>query len=177
VESRSDGLADARFIIVNLTIRNEDRTASTLPRIVLIDTQGREFQRSSKGIFMEGSFGSLKDVNPGVESRGYLVFDVPPGQYTIKLSSGFESSDSVLVALEQNDAPDKPASAPTGDVGPTEPSNVQLEPAVNTAPANDSTGPAAPPSPSDVSPVSPNYEAPADPAQQNAPAQPVVQPN
>jgi hypothetical protein len=54
------------------------RSVSTLPKIVLVDPEGREFEQSSEGMFMDGSFGVLKEVNPGVESSGHLVFDVPP---------------------------------------------------------------------------------------------------
>jgi hypothetical protein len=171
-------VADARFIIVDLTIRNEDRTPSTLPRIVLIDTQGREFQTSSKAFLMPGAFDILKDLNPSVESRGLLVFDVPPGQYTIKLSGGIESSESALVDLKQDDAPAKPSAAPTEDVQPPEAQNGQLQPAVNSDPANgDATQTTPEAAPSDVVPASPTDESPANPVQQIAPAQPVAQPN
>ena len=69
--------ADASFLVVDLTIQNNDKTSSTLPPIKLIDAQGREYDESSKGIFMEHSFGMMKDLNPGVSSRGLVVFDVP----------------------------------------------------------------------------------------------------
>jgi Domain of unknown function (DUF4352) len=170
--------ADARFIIVDLIIRNDDRTASTMPKIVLVDSEGREFDQSSKGMFLDGAFGVLKQVNPGVESSGHLVFDVPPGQYTIKLSGGIESSERALVALEQDTVPAKPSAAPTEDVQPPEPQNVQLQPAVNSDAANgDATQITPEAAPSDVVPASPTDEAPANPAQQIAPAQPVAQPN
>lgn len=172
--------ADAHFIIVDLIIRNDDRTASTLPKIVLVDPEGREFEQSSKGIFMDGSFGVLKEVNPGVESSGHLVFDVPPGQYTIKLSGGIESSDAALVALKQDDTPAKPSAALTEDVQPSGPQSVQLQPAVNSDPAIGDPTQAGPVSaPNDVAPASPTDQAPvADPTlPQNAPAQPAVQPN
>jgi len=90
---------DAEFLVVDLSIRNNDRTASTLPPFELIDEQGREYDESEKGTSMQGSFGMLKKLNPGVSSRGYLVFDVPRGEYVLKAPGGFQSGESALVDL------------------------------------------------------------------------------
>ncbi len=88
---------DARFLVVDLAIRNNDKTASTLPPVKLVDNEGREYDESSKGIFMDNSFGMLKSLNPGVSSRGYVVFDVPPGKYALKVSGGFTSGGSAII--------------------------------------------------------------------------------
>jgi hypothetical protein len=90
---------DAQFLIVDLSIRNDDRTSSTLPPIKLVDSQGREYDESSKGTFLRGAFDTLKQVNPGVSSRGYVVFDVPRGDYALKVSGGFESGEHRLIDL------------------------------------------------------------------------------
>jgi hypothetical protein len=100
---------DAAFLVVDMTIRNDDKTSSTLPPMKLVDAQGREYDESSKGSFTDGSFGMLKDLNPGVSSRGFVVFDVPPhGDYALKVSGGFESGEDTLVDLSETNA-----SAPT----------------------------------------------------------------
>jgi hypothetical protein len=90
---------DAAFLVVDLYIRNNDRTASTLPPLKLVDAQGREYDESSKGTFMPGAFDVLKELNPGVSSRGYAIFDAPRGQYTLKVSGGLESGEHALVDL------------------------------------------------------------------------------
>jgi hypothetical protein len=90
---------DAEFLVVDIAIRNNDKTASALPPMKLVDNQGREYDESSKGIFIDGSFGMLKNVNPGVSSRGYVVFDVPHGNYALEVSGGFTSGKSVLIDL------------------------------------------------------------------------------
>lgn len=42
----------------------------------------------------------VKTLNPGVASRGYVVFDVPPnGEYTVQLSGGFGSGERALVTI------------------------------------------------------------------------------
>jgi Domain of unknown function (DUF4352) len=123
-------------MIVDLSIRNDDRTESTLPRIVLVDDQGREFEQSSHGFLLRNSFSLLKSLNPTVESRGALLFDIPPGEYTMRLSGGFRSSENALVELREIDsAPKQPASAPGQGVRPTVPSTYQLQQAARAASA------------------------------------------
>ncbi len=68
---------DAAFLIVDLVATNNDRTSSTLPPFKLVDAQGREYDESSKGSLLNGAFDLLKQLNPGVSSRGFVVFDAP----------------------------------------------------------------------------------------------------
>jgi hypothetical protein len=91
--------ADAEFLVVDLNVRNNDRTASILPPLKLIDGEGREYEESSKGIFIDHSFGLLKSINPTVSSSGYAVFDVPRGKYQLKVSGGFTSDEWQLIDL------------------------------------------------------------------------------
>lgn len=94
--------ADARFLIVDLSIRNNDKTASVLPPLKLVDAEGREYDESSKGIFLEHSFGALKSLNPGVTSSGSIVFDVPRGSYALKVSGGYTSGEFALIDLQDS---------------------------------------------------------------------------
>jgi hypothetical protein len=93
-------LPDAKFLLVDLLIRNDDRTPSTLAPLKLIDAENREFDESSKGALLDGSFGLLKSVNPGVTSRGTVVFDVPEGKYVLRVPGGFASHKSATIDLE-----------------------------------------------------------------------------
>lgn len=88
---------ETRFLVVDLAVRNNDRTASTLPPMKLLDATGREYDESSKGILIERSLG--KSLSPGVSSRGYVVFDVPQGKYVLKVSAGDTSGESALIVL------------------------------------------------------------------------------
>ena len=90
---------DAIFLVINLAARNNDKTASVVPPLKLVDDEGREYDESSKAVFMEGSFGLLKSLNPGVTGSGYVVFDVPRGKYALKLSGGYTSGKYELVDL------------------------------------------------------------------------------
>lgn len=99
---------DAAFLVVDLTVQNNDRTESTLPPPKLMDEQGREFSESPKGTLMTGSFEILKTLNPGVSSRGLVVFDVPPnGRYVLQVSGGLESAEHAIVNLMEKPRPEE----------------------------------------------------------------------
>lgn len=92
---------DAAFLVVDLAIRNNDKTSSTLPLLKLVDAEGREHDESDKSWIQENSFGLLKSLNPGVVSRGYAVFDVPKGDYNLKVSGGYASGEHTLIELRK----------------------------------------------------------------------------
>jgi hypothetical protein len=93
-------IPDAEFLVVDLTILNNDKTASVLAPLKLVDEQGREYDESSKRMFMDSSFGLLKTLNPGVSSHGYAIFDVPHSKYALRVSGGFGSGESQSIALQ-----------------------------------------------------------------------------
>ena len=91
---------DSNFLIVDLTLTNNDNSPSVLPPLKLMDAGGREFETTSKGMLLEGYFGPLKTVNPGVTTRGSVAFDVPQGKYYLVVSGGMTSSQSAKIELE-----------------------------------------------------------------------------
>lgn len=95
----SNKQADAMFLVITVTARNEDNTSSTLPPFKLIDGEGREFDQSSDAALLPDGFGLLKNVNPGVSAQGQIVFDVPQGVYDLQVSGGFNSGKTTLVNL------------------------------------------------------------------------------
>ena len=92
--------ADAEFLIVRLEARNNDDSASILPTMNLIDEHGRTYSESEKSVVLPEALGVLKQVNPRVWTKGVAVFDVPQESYSIVLSGGNLSGDSILVALQ-----------------------------------------------------------------------------
>ncbi len=101
-------MPDSAFLVLDISAKNDDRSASVLPQFRLFDREKREYELSSKGRFMQHPFGMIKafeplaEVNPGVPKRGYAVFDVPVDrQYMLLVSGGYHSRESAYVLLNQ----------------------------------------------------------------------------
>jgi len=91
---------DATYLFVDLTVRNDDKSSSTVPPFKLIDENGAEYDTSQKAWAGEGSIGLLTSLNPGVAKRAYVIFDVPTNhKYKLNVSGGFLSAAKALVEL------------------------------------------------------------------------------
>lgn len=100
-------VADGIYLIIDLTFRNNDTEEHTLDNsfFKLTDETGTEFSSSTDGesaLEMSGkSTLFLKQCNPKISKRGFLVFEVPEKKvYDIHLSGGFWSGNTALVKLE-----------------------------------------------------------------------------
>jgi hypothetical protein len=93
---------DGRFVVIFLTVKNGDTTASTLPPPTLRDSDGREHSTTVKfGSDLPGDDLSIVTLNPGVTKSGYFIFDVPADALVLKLalSGGFKSGQKALVPV------------------------------------------------------------------------------
>jgi len=96
--------ANANWLFVDMTIRNNDKKARMVPPLKLVDEQGREYESSAQGMMIENSIGVLETLNPDVSKQGYVVFDVPTGRkYKLKLSGGYWSGGTGYIRLEPTD--------------------------------------------------------------------------
>uniref|UniRef100_A0A6M3J1D6 Uncharacterized protein n=1 Tax=viral metagenome TaxID=1070528 RepID=A0A6M3J1D6_9ZZZZ len=95
-----DDKPDAMFLFIDLTIRNDDKKARSIPPFKLVDENGAEYETTSKGWAVEGSIGVLASLNPGVEKKGTIVFDVPQSHsYKLNLSGGYWSGEDAFVTI------------------------------------------------------------------------------
>jgi len=91
---------DANFLFVELTVRNDDKKARSITPFKLIDENNAEYETSSKAWRVDNGLGILTSLNPGVQKKGVIVFDIPKGHaYKLKLSGGYWSSEKALVQL------------------------------------------------------------------------------
>ena len=92
--------ADAAWLFLDVTVRNDDREARSIAPFKLVDETGAEHEASSKAWSVEGSIGVLDSLNPGVEKSGRVVFDVPKNhRYKLKVSGGYWSGESALIEI------------------------------------------------------------------------------
>lgn len=96
-----DEKPDALYLFVDLTVRNDDKKARTIPPFKLIDENGAEYETTSKAFAVEGALGMLDSLNPGVEKRGFIVFDVPKDHtYKLEISGGYWSGEKTFVEIK-----------------------------------------------------------------------------
>jgi len=101
--------ADGIYEILSLTLRNNDKEFryADSNMFKLIDDQGRSFVVSTEATtaYSMSNGGKLdfflKQVNPGVEVSGVLIFDIPKDARGLKLevSGGFGSSEKEYITL------------------------------------------------------------------------------
>ena len=95
-----DEQPDAMFLFINLTVRNDDKKARTIPPFKLIDENGAEYETSSKGWAVKDSLGLLESLNPDVSKQGILIFDVPKNHdYKLEVSGGYWSSEDAFIKI------------------------------------------------------------------------------
>jgi len=106
--------ANAEFVVVDIAVRNDDTSASTLPPFQLIDREGRTYDQSAAGMLSQGFFSVLEQLNPGVSKRGNVAFDVPPDRhYSLLISGGIQSSKRASIVL--------PTRSPSNQQSPASP--------------------------------------------------------
>ena len=84
-----------RFYVVYLAVTNNGTEPLPFPRARLVDAAGKEYEESAKARERGIGLGSLQAMSPGFTLNGSLVFDVPPGAYTLILSDGNKGEASV----------------------------------------------------------------------------------
>jgi len=96
-----DRSPNASFLFVDLTVRNNDKKARTIPPFYLLDENDARYDADSAATMLEGSIGLIEDLNPGVSKQGLVVFDVPRNHtYRLKVDGGFWSSETALIQIQ-----------------------------------------------------------------------------
>ena len=91
---------NAAYMVVDLSIRNDDRTEANRPQFKLVDSENNEFSESPESQRLSDSISTSDALNPGVTTRGRILFDVPPGRsYKLKVSGGDQSDKYALIDL------------------------------------------------------------------------------
>lgn len=91
---------DAKYLVIEISVRNDDTKARSIPSFKLIDTQGREYNTSSSAFIFNEHIGILSSLNPDVQKDGFIVFDCPPQRdYKLHVSGGYWTNDHALIQL------------------------------------------------------------------------------
>ncbi len=90
-----------RFLVVHLSVSNAGSKELTLPLLNVVDPAGVEHLESSEGQGVTEWMGILRTLNPAESKEGRIVFDIPVGNYNLRVTDGREQDRerTELVAL------------------------------------------------------------------------------
>ncbi len=95
-----DSRPNAKWLFVELSVRNDDKKPRMVPPFKLVDEQGREYESSSEAALTEGAIGVIESLNPDVPKQGWIVFDVPQDRkYKLKVAGGFWSREDAYIPI------------------------------------------------------------------------------
>ena len=89
-----------RFLIVNLSIGNGGEAELGVPFLTLIDAKGVEFREEDKADGVASWLGYLRRVAPSETLSGRILFDVPPGGYKLRISSGGDAETETTAVVD-----------------------------------------------------------------------------
>ncbi len=90
-----------RFLLVTISVTNNSPEDLTAPLLTLVGADGREILELDKGEGVPQWLGLLRHIRSTQTETGTIVFDVPPGDYQLRVSSGgdVEKEKTALIAL------------------------------------------------------------------------------
>ncbi len=75
-----------RFLLLTLSITNSAPQAISVPLLTLEDKQGGSFRELSEVKGVANWLGLLRNIDPSAILDGVIVFDVPPGDYRLRVT-------------------------------------------------------------------------------------------
>ena len=89
---------DAKFLVIHLSVKNLDNKQRSIAPFKLLDYSRREY--SSKSMLSNSELDWLVSLNPGVEKKGQIVFDIPGyREYWLLLKGGWWSEELAYVQV------------------------------------------------------------------------------
>ena len=97
---------NARWLFLDIAVRNNDTKARMVPPFKLVDENGAEYESSAEGTMIENAISVLQSLNPSVTKQGLVVFDVPQNhQYRLKVSGGYWSTQDGFIRIDPGSPP------------------------------------------------------------------------
>jgi hypothetical protein len=99
-----DARPDAWFLVVELSVRNDDALPRAIPPFALVDDRGGVSETSKKALFSSGRVSRLDRINPGVSRTGTVTFDVSRDRkYLLHVCDGLPPNVEALISLAESD--------------------------------------------------------------------------
>jgi hypothetical protein len=101
-------LPQNRFYLLRISAANNGGGEAIIPKTDLIDDSGVSYPESTDGEGVQDWIGNKRQVPPSETAQGYLLFDVPPKHYKLKVL-GEDEKQAALVDIPlsfDSDVPD-----------------------------------------------------------------------
>ncbi len=108
-----------RFFLIRASIGNGASTDVMAPNLTVEDSKGTVYQEISNGEGVPQWIGYLRHIKPADAVQGYLLFDVPPGAYNLRVWDE-NSERAALVAIPLSFNSETPEPSPLPPVLPKE---------------------------------------------------------
>lgn len=89
-----------RFLLVRITVTNGGGTEQALPLLNLVDAKGDMHLEEDKGEGVQNWLGLLRILKPAQTEEGYLIFDVPPAAYKLRVSTGGDPEQEMVALID-----------------------------------------------------------------------------
>lgn len=89
-----------RFVAINLSVHNKSAAEVSVPFLTLIDVNGTEFREETNAEGVVPTLGYLRRVEPAATLSGRVLFDVPPGGYKLRISSGGDAETEQTAVVD-----------------------------------------------------------------------------
>jgi hypothetical protein len=101
-------LPQNRFYLLHVSVVNSGGTEAIIPKTELVDDSGTSYPESTDGEGVQDWIGNARQAPPSETVQGYILFDVPPKHYKLKVM-GEEERQVALVDIPltfDSDVPD-----------------------------------------------------------------------
>lgn len=89
-----------RFLMVRVTVTNGGGAVQGLPLLSLVDSKGNTYLEEDKGEGVARWLGLLRELKPAQTEEGYLLFDVAPGSYQLRVTTGGDPEQEMTAMIE-----------------------------------------------------------------------------
>ena len=107
-----------RFLLIRLSVTNGGGVEAGVPLLNLVDAKNNEHLEEDKGDGVQQWFGLLRLIKPGSTDEGYLLFDVPPATYRLRVSTGGDPEKEVVALVDIPFKLDMPQQQPGLPIAP-----------------------------------------------------------
>lgn len=90
-----------RFLLIRISVTNSGGKEASVPFLALEDAKGQSHPEEQSGEGVEGWMGFLRTIQPAQTENGWLLFDVAPGSYNLRVSGDTSGGDeqSLLIHI------------------------------------------------------------------------------